>query len=233
MIKNPEPNSYRYERKFFISELSKYEIEAIVKMHPAIFDEIYYERNINNIYFDSHDMANYFDNVDGNSKRIKYRIRWYGKLLGDIQEPVLEVKIKQGQLGGKLHYPLDSFCLDKELTSDKMKEIISNAKIPGELKCSLMSLNYTLLNRYTRKYYQSRDKKYRITIDSNMKYVQLSQLHNTYLNELLDYLHIVLELKYDEDDDEGASVITNHFRFRMTKSSKYVTGIERLHHSLL
>ena len=112
-----------------------------------------------------------------------------------------------------------------------MREIISAANIPDELKYILLSLNYTLLNRYTRKYYQSKDKKYRITIDSNMKYVQLSHLYNSYLNELVDYLHNILELKYDKDDDEGARIITNHFLFRMTKSSKYVTGIERLHHS--
>lgn len=233
MIKNSESNNLRYERKFFISELSKYEIETIVKLHPAMFDEIYYERNVNNIYFDSFDMANFFDNVDGLSQRVKFRIRWYGELLGSIEKPVLEVKIKQGQLGGKLHYPLDSFCLDENLTNDKMREIISVANIPTELKYILLSLNYTLLNRYTRKYYQSKDKKYRITIDSNMKYVQLSHLYNTYLNELVDYSNNILELKYDKEDDEGARIITGHFLFRMTKSSKYVTGIEMLHQALM
>jgi hypothetical protein len=233
MIKNLEPNNFRYERKFFISELSKHEIETIVKLHPSMFDEIYYERNINNIYFDSFDMANFFDNVDGLSQRVKFRIRWYGKLLGVIDKPVLEVKIKQGQLGSKLHYPLESFCLDESLTNDKMKEIISTSQIPHEIKYILLSLNYTLLNRYTRKYYQSKDKKYRVTIDSDMKYVHLSHLYNSYLNELVDYMHNILELKYDKDDDEEARIITNYFSFRMTKSSKYVTGIERLHHSFV
>lgn len=233
MIKNLESNNFRYERKFFISELSKYEIETVVKLHPSIFDEIYYERNINNIYFDSFDMTNFFDNVDGQSQRVKFRIRWYGELLGYIEKPVLEVKIKQGQLGSKLHYPIDSFCLDEHLTNDKMREIISAADIPDELKYILLSLNYTLLNRYTRKYYQSKDKKYRITIDSGMKYVQLSHLYNSYLNGLVDYLHNILELKYEMEDDDDARLITAHFPFRMTKSSKYVTGIEKLHHSFI
>ncbi|MDX5584870.1 MAG: VTC domain-containing protein [Aureibaculum sp.] len=233
MSKNSELNSLRYERKFFISELSKYEIEAIVKLHPSMFDEIYYERNINNIYFDSFDMTNFFDNVDGLSQRVKFRIRWYGELLGFIEKPVLEVKIKQGQLGGKLHYPLESFILDEHLTNDKMRKIISTAKIPDELKYRMMSLNFTLLNCYTRKYFQSKDKKYRITIDSDMKYVQLSHLYNSYLNELVDYSNNILELKYDKEDDEGARIITGYFLFRMTKSSKYVTGIEMLHQALM
>ena len=233
MIEKLDPNSFRYERKFFISELNKHEVEAAVKLHPSMFDEIYYKRNINNIYFDSFDMANFFDNVDGLSQRVKFRIRWYGELLGYIEKPVLEVKIKQGQLGGKLHYPLDPFYMDENLTNKKVSEIISKAKMPGEIKYILLSLNYTLLNRYTRKYFQSKDKKYRITIDTDMKYVQLSHLYNSYLYELVDYLHNILELKYDKDDDEGARVITNHFLFRMTKSSKYVTGIEKLHHSMI
>ena len=231
MIKNLESSNLRYERKFFISELSKHEIETIVKLHPSMFDEIFYERNVNNIYFDSFNMSNFFDNVDGQSQRIKFRIRWYGELLGFIEKPVLEVKIKQGQLGGKLNYPLDSFWLDEDMSNDKMSKIISTSKIPDELKYILVSLNYTLLNRYTRKYYQSKDKKYRITIDSDMKYIYLSHLHNSYLNELTDYLNNILELKYEKDDDDGARMITNYFPFRMTKSSKYVTGIERLHHS--
>jgi hypothetical protein len=36
----------------------------------------------------------------------------------------------------------------------------------------------------------------------------------------------ILELKYDHEQDEEAGFITNHLPFRMTKSSKYVMGIE-------
>ena len=224
-------NNWRYERKFFISELSKHEIEAIVRRHPAMFSEIYYERNINNIYFDTSDMMNYFHNVDGLSQRIKFRIRWYGELLGAIDKPVLEVKLKEGQLGGKLHYPLDPFYMDELQTNNKIHEIINSADLPEELKRIMMSLNYTLLNRYTRKYFESADKKFRITIDSNMKYINLSHLYNSYLSELNDYSSNILELKYNKESDEYARKITNYFPFRMTKSSKYVTGIDMLHHS--
>lgn len=231
MINNLNFNNWRYERKFFVTELTKHEIEAIVRQHPAMFSEIYYQRNVNNIYFDTFDMMNYFHNVDGLSQRIKIRIRWYGDLLGAIEKPVLEVKIKDGQLGGKLHYPLDPFYLDEQQTNDKIHEVIVSSYLPEELKRIIKSLNYTLLNRYTRKYYQSSDKKFRITIDSHMKYINLSHLHNSYLSELNDYSSNILELKYDKKSDQDARKITNCFPFRMTKSSKYVTGIDMLHHS--
>jgi len=204
MISNLKLNNWRYERKFFISELSKYEIEAVVRRHPAMFSEIYYERTINNIYFDTFDMMNYFHNVDGLSQRVKFRIRWYGDLLGAIENPVLEVKIKEGQLGGKLHYPLDSFSLDELQTNENIHKLIASAGLPEELRQIIICLNYTLLNRYTRKYFESADKKFRITIDSHMKYINLSHLRNTYLYELNDYKSNILELKYDEDSDADA-----------------------------
>jgi hypothetical protein len=37
-------NQYRYERKFIISELSRQEIEAHVRLHPAMFTEIHHSR---------------------------------------------------------------------------------------------------------------------------------------------------------------------------------------------
>ena len=61
----------RYETKFRITRLNYYEIENLVKTHPAIFHEIYNKRNINNIYFDTHDLSNYLDNVEGETVRQK------------------------------------------------------------------------------------------------------------------------------------------------------------------
>ena len=94
-------NKYRYERKFLIRDLSVQEIETIIKLHPNFFSEIYYQRNVNNIYFDSLELESYQDNVTGSAQRVKTRIRWYGELFGLIEKPVLELKIKSGFLGRK------------------------------------------------------------------------------------------------------------------------------------
>ena len=42
----------RYETKFSIMDLNFYEIENIIRTHPAIFNKIFYKRRVNNIYFD-------------------------------------------------------------------------------------------------------------------------------------------------------------------------------------
>ena len=94
----PAKNSelFRYERKFKISEIDRNYVETLVKYHPAMFSEIFHERIVNNIYFDTLNMDYYYDNKSGSSKRMKVRIRWYGNQFGLIEKPVLELKIKDG-----------------------------------------------------------------------------------------------------------------------------------------
>ena len=67
----------------------------LIRYHPALFSEIYHERCVN-IYFDTPAFDYYEANVRGQAERIKARVRWYGKLLGKIKRPVLEIKRKHG-----------------------------------------------------------------------------------------------------------------------------------------
>lgn len=222
-------NDWRFERKFFISELNRYEINNIVRYHPAMFSEIFHGRNVNNIYLDSYLLSNFFKNVDGQSQRLKVRVRWYGDLLGAVKNPVLEFKIRSGQLGRKVSYKLNNFTLDKNLTNECLHRVFEESDIPEEIKQFLREFDITLLNNYSRNYFLSADKKFRITTDFNMRYVKLvSHLHNNFINEIVDSKNNILELKYDRESDACARKITNYFPFRMTKSSKYVTGIDSL-----
>ena len=118
---HPIISDYRYEKKFLINELSKYEVESIVKLHPAMFSEIFHERSVNNIYFDTHQLKNYFENIEGETNRAKVRVRWYGSLFGVIKNPILEVKVKKGLLGRKYSSNFDQFSLNKELDFSKFK----------------------------------------------------------------------------------------------------------------
>ena len=156
MINNAlNSGNLRYERKFLISHLSKFEVESIVRLHPAIFSEIYYQRYVNNIYFDTISLSSYKENLGGISERTKVRIRWYGDTFGLIKEPVLELKIKKGFLGSKLRYPLVSFYLDENYSLEVQKDLFTRADIPAVLAERLKQLRFAVLNHYTRKYFQS------------------------------------------------------------------------------
>lgn len=221
-------SNHRYERKFFVTELTKQEVEAIVKLHPAMFSEIFYERFVNNIYLDSYDLKNYFDNTSGAGERCKARIRWYGDFFGFIQKPALELKMKNNSLGAKAIFPLPGFIMDKGFSCRALKKVFEESEMPEELKIELKITEPSLFNRYQRKYFQSKDKAFRFTVDSVVKYFQPLNTYNTFLNDWTDYNGIVLELKYEKDKDDLAPKITNSLPFRMTRSSKYVTGIEGL-----
>jgi SPX domain protein involved in polyphosphate accumulation len=218
-------SDYRYERKFFITELSKYEVESIVKMNTAIFREIYYKRFVNNIYFDSFNYNNFRDNVEGATDRIKIRIRWYGDLFGHIKSPILEIKIKKGLLGKKISVPIKPFDLTRDtnisgiLTINNLNEIIG---------IDFESLIPSLINRYSRTYSQSADKKFRITIDSEQSFYLVNKENNLFLDHHIDNNTVILELKYNKDSEKKVNYISSEFPFRVTKSSKYVNGIQQL-----
>jgi hypothetical protein len=231
MVTNSLTNeNYRYERKFFISALTKQEVESIVKLHPAMFSEIYQQRFVNNLYFDSFGMNSYFDNVNGSMSRVKFRIRWYDDLFGFVKKPVLELKIKNGLLGRKVSFPLNSFSISEDnFDLDVILDAVKNSDVPDALKLKFSSLEPSLLNRYNRKYYLSADGNYRITIDAEMICYQVNAHNQSLSQKFLDKTNTVLELKYNQDKDYYADQITNYFPFRLTKSSKYVSGVEKLY----
>ena len=222
------PNPFRYERKFLISQLDRHRVESIIKRHPAMFSEIFHERCVNNMYFDSMNLDNYLENESGAAQRVKTRIRWYGDLFGMIQEPALQLKIKNGIVGSKISFPLNPFTLDGSFSSRSLKTTLKASKIPPLIEEELLLMQPTLLNHYARKYFQSADKKYRLTLDWDMEFYTIDPNHNTFNKKLKDFFYIVLELKYSDKDDDIADTITNYFPFRISKSSKYVRGIDYL-----
>lgn len=222
-------NDDRYERKFQLSGLTLPQVELLVKHHPALFREIYPPRYVNNIYCDSVDMKSYFDNVAGVFERTKARVRWYGDLFGRIEEPVLELKIKNGLLGTKEFYPLHSFLIRERFSVQIIADIITISDIPETLRLKLQTLRPVLLNQYRRQYFRSADRNYRITIDTDLRFYRIDNYDNPFLHQVRDKSRIILELKYKKEMDDNVDVITNAFPFRLTKSSKYVSAIQGIY----
>jgi len=219
----------RYETKFSISNLTFDEITYIIKTHPAIFSEIYYKRYVNNIYFDNLDFTSFKDNIEGVNERKKIRIRWYGDLFGKCKNPYLEIKYKKSFLGWKEKHLLPDFNLNfkKAFNYEKIFFNLLKKKNYDLHKLKLQFLKPTLLNRYERIYYLSFDKKYRITLDNNMEFFSINPINNNF-KLFSDDEKSIVEVKYDENYRDEAIKITNHLPFRMTKSSKYVIGLDRI-----
>lgn len=217
----------RFERKF-ITDYSENQAEVLIKQIPGFFSEIYNQRFINNIYFDTPDLKFFSENVLGKDSRQKFRIRWYGDLFGEIIRPVLEVKIKSGLAGSKKSYILKPFIFQKNDKLESIKNSLAISELPYEIAEEMKSLWPQLTNRYKRKYFRSYNKIFRITLDSNIQYFNINKHHNSFINQIKDDSNRIIELKYDVENDNDAGFITNGFPFRLSKNSKYVNGIEQV-----
>ncbi len=218
-------SKHRFERKFAVEGLSPHALKAVVKLHPALFREVFVPRRINNIYLDGIGLKAFYENTSGISQRKKVRIRWYGDLLGYIAKPVLEHKIKSGMLGTKSSWQLPPFTLDDSFDSKKWLELVLKSDLPAMAKEELLSMAPILLNSYYRTYYVSADKNFRITVDEDLQYYGISAVNNYFVKKRIQKSQLILELKYPAEKDDEADRITQHFPFRLTKSSKYVNGV--------
>lgn len=217
---NLHNQEFRYERKFVVPYLNKEEAELVVFSNSFFFREIYSERQINNLYFDNIEKTCYFDNVLGNSDRVKFRIRWYGDLM-NVQKPVLELKIKRGLVGTKLLFPLKAFSFPCSI--QEIEKVFVESDLPNWLVEIMKSQQFSIVNNYKRKYFRSACKRFRITIDSDLSYWGVLNQSHLSLMKKIEEDHHILELKYKVQED--AEDVSTQFPFRMTKSSKYVSAL--------
>ena len=224
-------NNYRNERKFRISAISYPELLNLVQFSPFLFREIYCQRTVNNIYLDSFNLGDYFDNVDGCSNRTKLRIRWYGSDSIKVHSPILEFKIKRGHVGTKRCFPLTPFIFQNGFSRENLIEVFDKSTLPDEVREILRFLRLSLYNKYQRQYFISADKLFRITIDKNIHYYGLNDHSNHFIAQRSEYGTSVMEIKYNPNDDLLATKIIEQFPFRITKNSKYVSGASYFLHS--
>lgn len=205
----------RYERKYKIDNVSLAVVEQSLLLHPAGFRKIYPDRQVNNIYFDTLGLQTFHENVDGIAQRKKYRVRWYADDPFQIKKPIFEIKIKNNQVGTKKSTVFDEFSLDQldDVTHQVKKQDIDFAKLVPVLQ-----------NSYQRSYYGTSDGQYRITIDRNLCYFSylMSSKFDRYTTRDAG---IVMEVKYDQTVDNSTNRIMPFIPYRLTKSSKYVTGV--------
>ena len=220
----------RYELKYSYPEVFIDSVYAQVLQHPKLFKEIYQERCIYNISLDSHSLDNYHDNISGVKKRIKHRIRWYNDPSNAIN-PILEFKYKDDRLGWKESYPLPSFVFDNTFVwTDFLNGVKKEYDHAANYATVIEDLNCerpVLYNYYTRKYFISADKRYRITVDKDLFYSRISNNY-IYATSKRDE-RIIVEIKFDEDSFDDAHLITNVLENRIISNSKYVTGINAVH----
>ncbi len=220
----------RFERKFLTGGLGPREVLPLIHSHPALFREVYPERAVNNLYLDTPGLRHYFEHVHGTANRVKIRVRWYGPLAGRIERPMLEYKLKRGLVGGKISQGLPACATDGSAGRGFLPNLREADGVPEAARHTLRGLEPTLVNRYRRRYFLSADRHFRLTLDWGLEFYSPHRVGEGRGPLPEDIPPVVIELKFDVAVAGEADAISNAFPFRLTRCSKYVLGIEALHH---
>ena len=100
--------------------------------------------------------------------------------------------------------------------------------MPEKLRDQLKYFNHTLVNRYKRKYFTTSDNRFRVTVDSDGEYFSKNSILEPYMYKKVKVRCVIVELKLNSSVTTNGSEISKTFPFRMTKSSKYVLGLNKL-----
>ena len=207
-------SSYRYERKFVLASNRLNGLYA--SLYSQYYFEQYPERRINNIYYDNYNFSSVSENLDGLSKRKKYRVRWYGEKDANTNK-TLEVKVKDEFLNYKIHVILGQIKLNdinsiNNFNDDVLKSLNENNE--HYYQNLLLRKRPTLFNSYKRLYFQNPKYDIRLTIDSDLYF--FSPITNLSLKEK----NIIIEAKFNKD----VNFLNKFKHLSLTRYSKYVKG---------
>ena len=217
-------NDYRFERKFRTNLATRRELIDRVLTHTALFREQCSGRQINSVYLDTLDLQFMADKLAGIASRRKPRFRWYGRNSTYAEEPNLELKIKQNMLGRKERFKAKGFSLNSPTFRVELSSVVTDVVSSNPHLEFLNVLEPTLLVTYFRKYFVSASGEYRVTIDSDLKFVSIS---NRGSNGVMCYEprgELILEIKYGATASEQDRVLGS-FGLRFARCSKYVIGM--------
>ena len=207
-------SSCRYERKYLIRNVDL--PSFLYEIYNNHYIEVFEERIINNLYYDDLDFNSLMDNIDGLSKRKKYRLRWYGNTFENSKKQ-FEVKSKSEFLNTKKVFNLGEYVI-KDLTDfNSSYEKIKRHLLLNDQNLFFLFQRKSLMNfnSYERKYFLSTDKNIRITIDKNLKF------YSPTTKNIFKENKVIVEIKYEKGYDFKNDI--NYLT--LNKYSKYVKGI--------
>jgi SPX domain protein involved in polyphosphate accumulation len=224
-------SNIRFERKFLFQNCHVQDIIQSVYRNSYGFQEIFYKRQVNNLYFDDSNYNFYKQNVEGVADRKKIRLRWYGDNTLKIENPTIEIKKKMGEAGDKDSLRLKGLSLDlaRQTPNDVHAFLLKNTEKYLVVHQALNRLHPTLINTYERLYFLSFCGRYRITVDFNQAFYNPNYV--VLENSQRKINDIVLELKYAPEADHEARQVSQQIKTRLSKNSKYVNGINLLYHN--
>ena len=215
----------RRELKFTTNEIYYSDIINWIKNNKVNFKKNFPKRLINSIYFDNYSYSSFKENIYGDSKKTKIRLRWYNIFFFSM-DSFFEIKKRDNIYNYKKTIKIPNLAIKP---NSNFKEIIQTLKFNLE-PIDTIELDArpfpTIISQYTREYYIDFDKEIRITIDRNIKTFDQRLSNKINLkNEITIPNLMVVEFKFKDASINKLLNSFNNFPLRLSKNSKYINGI--------
>ena len=213
---------FRNEKKLLFLEPENY-LDSFFKYLK--FNEIFYKRKINTIYFETNNLDDLLDTINGEKSRSKLRFRWYGKTFNSSAKPVLENKIKINNQNYKIKQNLNEFNFSDSITIQDIEDNIKSTYIADDKTFTKYKVRKpNIFISYFRKYYKY--KNIRITLDTRLKSNSFYRKKKIFKNDFLrEKKFSIVEIKYLDKDFEDVKKLSKKFKNRFTKFSKYENAL--------
>src|SRR5690606_29180803 len=140
-------------------------------------------------YLDTWDYQSYIDNLDGVSRRVKFRLRYYDTEIP--KQAHLEAKLRSGRAGYKFRHLIDNEELvaglvgvaPEESRRKWLRQLAESPEMDEALAVNLPVLFPTAEISYNREYYESTHHPVRLTIDSGVKYRRANGTNRHFTND--------------------------------------------------
>lgn len=217
---------YRYEIKFVCPGNFRSSFDLWRRSASQSLTRSYEERIVNGVYFDSLDLNDFHDNVIGLAGRAKTRIRWYGETKGPVRT-VLEHKLKHGRICRKESTLLGDLDLPR-MTWRELAEYLSAHTEPRSAVLANYFKNPVIRNRYRRQYFETRGHRVRMTVDRDLTVFDPVTTPMVLGGMKRGMSVDIIEFKAPVDRAAELEHLLRDFPLRVSRFSKYVTGVNSL-----
>ena len=210
-------SDFRFEKKYNINNFESKNLINYIKSNSKLF-KIYPSRVVNSIYYDTHDLKFVSENLSGTSFRKKLRLRWYNN---DFINAKAEIKIKKNKMNAKVKRGIVDLSNDNIVKNirdlnknESFKEMVFNY-LSDEILYPKIKVSYS------RDYYYY--KGLIITFDKDLSFTDINDQKKIKKTD-----NCVFEVKFSSDKLDLYNQIVSDFPFRISRNSKYITGMALL-----
>jgi SPX domain protein involved in polyphosphate accumulation len=189
---------------------------------------------VRSLYFDTQDYRAYYQKMNGDSSRVKFRFRTYHREFAETKSIRVELKMRQGNLTSKknVFVPVEEyryFILHRHWAN-----VQDPITIEFERQRLIQDLRPIVLIEYEREGYQAKLKSsLRITFDHHVRSAHAKYLFpkQVFFKTLMPK-NLILEIKFKDNLPEWLEKLVRAQGLKVIANSKYTQGLQISRHDL-